>query len=551
MDRLPRRGRAALSIVAVLALVLLFVVVSRPAPSAVTAPAMFASAGDDATGSSDAARIEAPTYDISAPIVGEPVKAVSFDGSLLDLPQTGPEYKQPMREMPQIGLADDGGDGFDPVVQTEDGPTAMPAPIKNFKGLDLQNWGAGWPPDTHGDVGPSHYIQVVNTSIGIFDKTTGTRLSAVTFNTLFGGTGTACDASNDGDPIALYDYISGRWILTDFAWSSTSGPFYECIAVSKTADPVNGGWWFYALQAASSDLHDYPKLGVWSDGIYMSANMFRRARTFSGVKVWALNRDDMISGAPLRNVAFTLGTAYASLLPADSRGAAPTGKPEFFLSRSGTSTLRLWKFTVNWTTPSSSTFTGPTNITVASYTTPTSRVPQLGSSETLDTLGDRLMSDLQYRSVGGVDALWATHSVVSSGVTGIRWYELRNPTGTPSVYQQGTYRPDSSYRWMPSLAVDKQGNMAVGYSVSSSSMYPAIRYAGRLVGDTLGTLGQGETTLVAGTGAQSGGYNRWGDYSSMSVDPVDDCTFWFTTEYYETTGNNWQTRIGSFKYPGC
>lgn len=549
MDRLPRRGRAVVSVLAVLALVLLFVVVSRPAPDAVTAPAMFASAGDDATGSREAERIEAPTYDISAPIVGEPVKAASFDGSLLDLPQTGPESKQPMREMPQIGLADGGGDGFDPVAQTKDGPEVMPGTIANFKGLDLQNWGAGWPPDTHGDVGPNHYIQVVNTSIGIFNKT-GTRLAAFTFNTLFEGTGTPCDASNDGDPIALYDTISGRWILTDFAWSTTRGPFYECIAVSKTADPMSGGWWFYALQASSTDLHDYPKLGVWSDGIYMSANMFRRASTFRGVKVWALNRDDMISGAPLRNVAFTLGTAYASLLPADSRGTVPTG-PEFFLSRSGTNTLRLWKFTVNWTTPSSSTFTGPTNITVASYTTPTSRVPQLGSSETLDTLGDRLMSDLQYRSVNSVGALWAAHSVVSNGVTGIRWYELRNLTGTPSVHQSGTYQPDSSYRWMPSLAVDKQGNMAVGYSVSSSSMYPAIRYAGRLTTDTPGTLGQGEATLAVGTGAQSGGYNRWGDYASMSVDPVDDCTFWFTTEYYETTSNNWQTRIGSFRYPGC
>jgi hypothetical protein len=551
MDRLPRRGRAALSIVAVLALVLLFVVVSRPAPSAVTAPAMFASAGDDATGTSDAARIDAPTYDISAPIVGEPVKPVSFDGSLLDLPQTGPEYKQPMREMPQIGLADDGGDGFDPVVQTQDGPTAMPAPVANFKGLDLQNWGAGWPPDTHGDVGPNHYIQVVNTSIGIFDKATGTPQAAFTFNNFFVYANTPCDASNDGDPIALYDYISGRWILTDFAWSSTSGPFYECIAVSKTADPVNGGWWFYALQAAASDLHDYPKLGVWSDGIYMSANMFRRARTFSGVKVWALNRDDMINGQPLRNVAFTLGTAYASLLPADSRGAAPTGKPEFFVSRASSTTLRLWKFTVNWTTPSSSTFTGPTNITVASHSTPSGRVPQKSSSETLDTLGDRLMSDLQYRNIAGIESLWVAHTVASGGVTGIRWYEVRSPNGTPTVYQQGTYQPDSTYRWMPSLAVDKQGNMAVGYSVSSSTMFPAIRYAGRLATDALGTLGQGETTLFAGTGSQSGGYNRWGDYASMSVDPVDDCTFWFTTEYYETTGNNWQTRIGSFKYPGC
>jgi hypothetical protein len=128
--------------------------------------------------------------------------------------------------------------------------------------------------------------------------------------------------------------------------------------------------------------------------------------------------------------------------------------------------------------------------------------------------------------------------------------EVRNMSGTPSVYQQGTYAPNAAYRWMPSLAVDKFGNMAVGYSVSTSKMYPAIRYAGRLVTDALGTLGQTEQTLIAGTGAQTS-YNRWGDYASMSVDPVNDCTFWFTTEYYETTGTNWQTRIGSFKFPGC
>jgi hypothetical protein len=161
------------------------------------------------------------------------------------------------------------------------------------------------------------------------------------------------------------------------------------------------------------------------------------------------------------------------------------------------------------------------------------------------------MVQLQYRYIGGVQALWATHTVATGGVTGVRWYEIRNPQTTPSVYQQGTYQPDSTYRWMPSLAVDNAGNMAIGYSASSSSIYPQIRYAGRLSTDALGTLGQGEATLIAGTGAQNGGYNRWGDYSTMSIDPSDGCTFWYTTEYYAATGSNWQTRIGSFKFPSC
>ena len=178
-------------------------------------------------------------------------------------------------------------------------------------------------------------------------------------------------------------------------------------------------------------------------------------------------------------------------------------------------------------------------------------VPQKGSTEKVDTLGDRLMSNFEYRNLNGAESLWLTRTVVNGTSTGIRWMEIRGMSATPSVYQQGTFAPDSNYRWMPSIGVDKQGNMAVGYSVSSSTMFPAIRYAGRLVSDPLGTLGQGEASLIEGTGSQSGGYNRWGDYASMTIDPVDGCTFWFTTEYYAATGSNWQTRIGSFKFPGC
>jgi hypothetical protein len=318
---------------------------------------------------------------------------------------------------------------------------------------------------------------------------------------------------------------------------------------------VSGGWWLYTITASTTALNDYPKFGIWNDGIYMSANMFTGGASYGGVKVWAFNRDDLISGAPLRTVAFTLGTSYFSLLPANLKGTlAPAGTPEYFMSDYGSNTsMKLWKFTTNWTTPTSSTFTGPTSFAVASFTRPTSNsVRQLGSTERLDTLGDRLMSWLQYRNINGVESLWVSRTVkVSSTSYGIRWMEVRNMKTTPAVYQQSTYAPNASYRWMPSLAVDKFGNMAVGYSVSTAKMYPAIRYAGRLVTDPLNTLGQTEQTLFAGTGAQKGGYNRWGDYSSMSVDPVDDCTFWFTTEYYETTGNNWQTRIGSFKFPGC
>jgi hypothetical protein len=510
-------------------------------------------------GEQEIARLDGPpTTDVVGPIFETHGRPESFDKDLRELPQVGPRDKKPAREMgtpPNIGP---NGNGVDPVLQGIDAVTlaAAPAPSASFKGLDLQGWGAGWPPDTHGDVGPQHFIQAVNTSIGVFDKASGTRLAAFTFDNFFvaNGGSDACATYNYGDPFVLYDQISGRWIITDFAFASQNRPpYYECIAVSKTNDPVSGGWWLYTLVADTASLNDYPKLGIWGDGIYMSANMFKRGRTYAGVKLWSLNRGDLISGAPLRTVAFTLGTSYFSLLPANVKGVnPPVGTPEYFLSDYGSNTnMKLWKFRVNWTTPSSSTLTGPTTFSVASFTRPSSRVPQKGSNETLDALGDRLMTWLQYRNINGTESLWVSRTVVNGSTFGLRWLEVRGMSGTPTVYQQGTYAPDSSYRWMPSLAVNKNGDMAIGYSVSSSSLFPAIRYAGRFSTDALGTLGQTEASMIEGTGSQSGGYNRWGDYSSMTVDPVDDCTFWFTTEYYETTGNNWQTRIGSFKFPTC
>ena len=502
--------------------------------------------------------------DVAGPFIGDAPAAASFSGDVRRLPQVAPAVNEPMAEMlsPRRDRLSANLDVVDAVAQTDFGTIdAMPGASANFLGLDQSSWGAGWPPDTNGDVGPNHYIQTVNTSIGIYSKT-GTRLAAYTFDTFFSGTGTACDDNNNGDPVVLYDAVSGRWIITDFAWSDTAnGPYYECIAVSKTEDPVSGGWWMYGFRADDAThkyLNDYPKLGVWSDGIYMSVNMFDCAdsscssASYKGTRVWALNREAMINGSALTNVYFDTSASYFSIFPSNFRGALPpAGTPNFFLSLGQTTTtLQMWKFHVDWATPSNSTFTGPSNITVSSYTEPSASVPQSGTSIKLDTLGDRLMVQIQYRYLNGVESLWATHTVSSGGVTGVRWYEIRNPNGTPSVYQQSTYQPDSTYRWMPSVAVDGAGNMALGYSASSSSIYPQIRYAGRLATDTLNSLAQGEATLVTGGGYQSS-YTRWGDYSAMSIDPSDDCTFWYTTEYYTSSGTNWQTRIGSFKFPSC
>jgi hypothetical protein len=507
-----------------------------------------------------------------------------FAGDVRKIPRgnkvVGDEDARPMPKEPDD--APPGRTASDPVLQgsgtTSSAPTTGGA---NFQGLDHTGWGAGWPPDPNSDVGPNHIVETVNTSVGIFDKATGTQAAAFTFDGLFsqGMTGTPCDNSNQGDPVALYDPIGDRYIVSDFAWNDaqyTTGPFFQCFAVSKTNDPVTGGWYFYAWQTESgSSLPDYPKLGVWPDGIYMSANVFATtgAGSFKNVQVWAFNREQMEAGAASpQAVTSTLpgtigGVSVFSLLPSNARsvtGLPPVGAPNYFASIWGTYAIRVWKFHVDWATPSSSTFSGPTNVPIATFNVGPGDVPELQGNN-LDTLSYRLMMQNQYTNQGGRESLWLTHTVGSGGnnVAQVRWYELPVTGGSiaSSPRQQSTWSPNAKNRFMPSLAVDKNGDMAVGYSVSDATMYPAIRYSGRLAGDPLNQLTQGESTLVQGNGFQCCTFsdgstnNRWGDYSSMTIDP-DGCTFWYTGEYYDAhpttkAEDNWLTRIGSFQLPGC
>ncbi len=280
---------------------------------------------------------------------GDPVHAASFDGDVRNLPQIGPAEKTLSVEFEHAGIGGSDPNFVDPVAQDTAPAFAIPGASANFAGLDLNNWGAGWPPDTQADVGPNHVIQAVNTSIGIYSKT-GTQLAAFTFDTLFAGTGTPCDADNNGDPVVLYDHVSGRWIVSDFAWTSIlNGPYYECIAVSKTVDPVSGGWWFYGLRADDAThpwLNDYPKMGVWGDGIYMTANMFDcltstcSSASYKGVRLWALNRDNLINGQPLSYQFADLGTAYFSLLPANADlNTPPVGTPNYLGSIQNSTTF--------------------------------------------------------------------------------------------------------------------------------------------------------------------------------------------------------------------
>ena len=453
-------------------------------------------------------------------------------------------------------------------VQRAQGAEAMPATSVQFDGLNNAMNGQVFgftvnPPDTIGDVGPNHYIQQVNLTFGIFNKAGARLVGPLKLSSLFaaGPTGTPCDLTDHGDPIVLYDSMADRWLLSQF---SVPGPdYYECIAVSKTGDPVSGGWWLYVVPAPFRVFIDYPKLSVWTGSYLITAPMFADTGPVTGA-VYALERQPMLSGRPTRGFYFDVGTAFPRLLPSNLRGEAPPpGSPAFLLSYQLPDKLAFWTLDVDWSAPSAA-LNGPTLLTVNTFAEacPNTRdcIPFTGGvagSTYLDDLSPRLMQQLQYRRVASSESLWANQTVTESGKTAVRWYELRIARAgsaiTPSVHQQSTFNPaDGVWRWMGSLAADKDGNMALGYSGSSPSTNPDIRYVGRLASDPLNTLGQSELVMVAGTGHPTTTNSRWGDYSSMTVDPVDDCTFWYTTEYYtQTASSPWNTRVGAFKYPSC
>jgi hypothetical protein len=417
----------------------------------------------------------------------------------------------------------------------------------------------GVPPDPNGAVGATQYVQWVNTSFAVFNKSTGALVyGPAAGNTLWQGFGGACETTNSGDPVVMYDKAADRWVMTQFSINQGAGQFYQCVAVSTTSD-ATGPYRRFAYNF--SGFNDYPKGGVWPDGYYLTFNMFNAAGTaFVGARVCALDRNAMItpSGTPGPIQCFQLSTTYGGLLPSDLDGATPppSGSPNYMVAFDDVNDngLNLWKFHVDWNDSANSTLVGPTKITTAAFSPACGGgtcIAQPSTTRTLDSLADRLMFRLAYRNFGSYESLVVNHSVTASpSASGVRWYELRDPGGTPSIFQSGTFSPDATARWMGSIAQDHDGNMLLGYSVSSSSVRPGVRYTGRLVDDAPGTM-QAETTLTDGIGSQTT-YSRWGDYSAMTIDPVDDCTFWYTNEYLKSTGVfNWSTRIGSFKFASC
>jgi len=438
-------------------------------------------------------------------------------------------------------------------------------PLISFEGLNLMGHGSGWPPSTSGDVGVRHYVQAVHTSFAIFDKATGASLGVRSFDDFFpAACGVPCDYDNNSDPIVMYDQINRRWIMMVAAWTGTTNGSYFSIAASQTSDPT-GAWWTYCFKADDLLLNSSPRCGVWQDGIYVTANMFAFGGAYNHSKIWAIKTPDLYNGTLTAQSTTTSSVRSFSMIPSCFRGQmpAPVLSPNYLYSidanefgGSHTDALHVWQYKVNWSNPARTTLTGPVILPVAPYDLTSSRVPQLGTTWTLDSMYGRLMFPVTYRrtltnSNEYVQSVYLCHVAEYMGSRAMRWYEVRIKNGVSSIFQQGTFAPDATHRWMGSICANAQGSIALAYSASSTQMYPAIRYTGWRRGDQKGVMGLGEKTLIGGTGSQSR-ISRWGDYSMMTIDPVDDKTFWYTNEYYLFTAvspqlPDWHTRIGSFR----
>src|SRR6266513_5904607 len=470
---------------------------------------------------------------------------------------------------------------------------SMPAPLLTFEGGAAAQFCACAPPDSDGDVGPNHYVEAINQAFAVFDKSGNMLAGPITYDSFFSSlAGTPCANANGGDPFVMYDHQADRWVISDFAFPSFPGTsFFQCIGVSQSGDPVSGGWNLYALQidpANPNQLGDYPKFALWSDGAlqdayFLTVNLFINNTTFVGVRAFALDRASMISGGPTDAIAFTitpaaLGDSY-SLVPASFRtgNPPPAGRDEMLLAvdspASGGVTLNQvkgWRFHVDFGTPANSTLgiganhTPNAEITVAGFIDAFTNaagfaiVPQNGTAQRVDTLGDKIMTPMVYQNRSGTESLWASGTVCTdqncTGPTAVRWYQFDVTGGTflatPVQQQNWTNGSDGVWRWMPSIAVDENGNTAIGYSTSSPAQDPSICYDGRLASHHLNDLAQGEALMIAGGGHDTGP-SRWGDYTMTTIDPSDHLLFWHTNEYFAATGSGftWSTRVGKFQFP--
>jgi hypothetical protein len=549
-----------------------------------------AAVGDTSGSSAAAAGTSKPVFtDAVAHDVSAPLSTLAKGTPAAGTPRTFPERGAPGASSAHASAARDAS------VQASAGTQAIAAPLANFEGLSNQdNFNLlGFrvnPPDPIGDVGPNNYVEVVNLTFRVFDKSGTPLIPATLLGTLWQGFAVNDCTDPSGDGVALYDQLADRWILSQFTTSGLGDPtrpFFNCVAVSTTGDPT-GSYFRYAF-TTGVNFPDYPKYGVWTDSYVITTREFGPTNEY-GIGVYGLEKNKMLNGQPARAVSFFINGNDPSLLPLVGDGLLPAdidGKQKpmadaaiplvgtqddgaFYGATSDA--LNVWDLRVKWRSTPTASLVLKTQLPVAAFDSifpcgPGSRdcLPQPGVSDPtryLDILSYRQRPTwrLAYRNFKGYESLVTSQSVEAApGQAGERWYEIRRDlAGNYAVKQQGTYAPnDGVHRWMGSVAQDKFGNMALGYSVvNGTDVFPGIRYTGRLAGDPAGELGLGEGTIIDGSGVQLTTNSRWGDYSSMNVDPVNDCTFWYVNEYYTAAGQassvaGWQTRIASFKLPGC
>ena len=519
---------------------------------------------------------KAAAFDVSKPlrVLAKGARTVNFRG----LPaERGPA-------IPNIGHTADG------VLQSRLPAPTIPGPLANFEGLSNQdNFNTfGFrvnPPDPNGEVGPSNYVEMINLVFGIYNKAGTLLVGPVDTGTLWSGFAVSDCTDPSGDPVVIYDQFNDRWILTQF---TTAGPeYFNCVAISTTGDPT-GSYYRYAF-STGLNFPDYPKYSNWTDSYVITTREFGPTVEY-GIGVYALEKNKMVNGDPnARDVSFFIDGNDPDLLPLVGDGLLPADvdgkqkpKTDAVIPLVGTQddgggygatfdALNIWDLSVKWRSTPLASLTLNTQLPTASFDSifpcaPTSRdcLPQPGITDPnqyLDILSYRQRPTfrLAYRNFKTYETMVTNQSVEAApGVAGVRWYEIRRSGSTYSLYQQGTFAPgDGVHRWMGSIAMDKKGDMGLGYSVvNGTDVYPGIRYTGRLAGDPAGEMTLGEGTVINGSGVQTTTNSRWGDYTDLTVDPVDDCTFWYVNEYYTAAGQassaaGWQTRIASFKLPGC
>ncbi|MGE0641817.1 MAG: hypothetical protein AB7G12_07020 [Thermoanaerobaculia bacterium] len=495
------------------------------------------------------------------PFVSDPVVPFVLDVDLRDLPRA-PVWKpgDPIEVVPERVFSDGPTERIeswlDPVLQ-ESLPTFPGFLLFAFEAHPPSNSN---PPDTVGAVGPNHYISMVNASrFAIWNKQGVNIVPPTLLNTLWGGGASPC-SDGDGDPIVEYDDLADRWLMQEF---DTTGNTF-CIYISQGPDPVTDGWFSYSF--STTVFPDYPQYGVWPDAYY--------AGTFESpdLGIYAFDRTNMLLGQPATFQRFAIphleGTSprVTRILPADLDGAnpPPSGAPNPFvrsvhetMDNSDMRTrLELWDFHVDFATPANSSFTFEQEFLPAPFAllpcSPGVRdcVPQPGTPTLIDALFNRALRRLQYRITDDDVETMLINQVVDagSGVAGIRWWELQrtmSPLGAGwTLRQDATYSPDSTYRFMGSMAMNGVGDIALGYSASSSSVFPSIRATGRRAGDPLNEMTMAELTIVPGVASMAAS-QRWGDYSSMDVDPADDKTFWYINQILTSTSQR-SVWVGAF-----